>query len=236
MKTKPLIRTIATERATAFALILACLLMIWAATEPAGGSTVAYDQDNLIRLHVIANSDDAADQRIKLAVRDAVASYLEPALASVGSRAAAAEIIQNRLTEITAVADRTLAEGGVGYGAEAIWGRALFPTRSYADLVVPAGEYDSLRIVLGSGKGRNWWCVLFPPLCFIDLAGGFEPDTAVARAGLSDAQVKLVAGRDPAELPPVIRSKLVELIARAPSRLRALARWLAGADTPQRWR
>lgn len=235
MRFRPAFRTSRGERATALGLILACLLMIWVATAPNRDAAWAYNPDNLIRLHVVANSDSDADQQVKLAVRDAVSRYLAPALAGVSDHAAAAVVIRTRLAAVTAVADDVLTADGRAYAAQASWGRFTFPTRSYADLVVPAGEYDALRIVLGNGAGRNWWCVLFPPLCFIDLAGGFEPDADVALAGLGDAQVKLIAARDPADVPPVMRSKLLELISRAPSRFRAFARWLAGTGTqPQR--
>lgn len=232
MRFRPVLRTGIGERATAVALVAICLALIWAATAPERDATWAYNPDNLIRLHVIANSDSADDQQVKLAVRDAVTQYLTPALATVTSRDGAAGVIQARLADITAVADAALAKCGKGYSAEAVWGRFDFPTRSYAELVVPAGEYDALRVVLGAGAGHNWWCVLFPPLCFIDLAGGFVPASDQARLELTDSQIKLITAQDPAEVPPVMRSKLLELIRRAPARLRALARWLAGAPQP----
>lgn len=232
LKLKPVSGASVGERATAFVLVLTCAVMIWAATSPTRDAAWAYNPDNLIRLHVVANSDGAEDQAVKLAVRDAVARYLAPALAGARDRAEAAATVAAKVAEVEKVANAVLAERGSPYRARAEWGRAVYPTRAYADLVVPAGEYDSLRVVLGRGEGRNWWCVLFPPLCFVDLAGGFV--TPAASSALADGQVKLVAAHDPAELPPVVRWKLLELIHRAPARFRALAAWLAGTGGSKR--
>lgn len=226
LKLKPMPSASVAERATALVLVLTCAVMIWAATSPTRDAAWAYNPDNLIRLHVVADSDRAEDQAIKLAVRDAVARYLAPAVADVHDRASAAAILSSKVAEVEAVANAVLAQYGSPYRARAEWGRALYPTRAYADLVVPAGEYDSLRVVLGRGAGRNWWCVLFPPLCFVDLAGGFVMPAAAS--ALAEEQARLIAAHDPAELAPVVRWKLVELINRAPARFRALATWLAG--------
>jgi len=232
LKLKPVSGASVGERATALTLVLTCALMIWAATSPTRDAAWAYNPDNLIRLHVVANSDGAEDQAVKLAVRDAVARYLAPTLADARDRAEAAATVAAKVAEVEEVANAVLAERKSPYRARAEWGRSAFPTRAYADLVVPAGEYDALRVVLGRGEGRNWWCVLFPPLCFVDLAGGFAP--TAAPAALTSEQVKLVAAHDPAELPPVLRWKLLELINRAPARFRALAAWLAGANGAKR--
>lgn len=118
---------------------------------------------SVIRLHIIANSNTAADQSLKLAVRDAVlaadcfngAESMDKAQASV--TAAASKAVET--------ANAVLAAEGVPYRATCLWGRESYPTRVYEGFRLPAGDYLSLRIVLGEGNGENWWCVLFPPLC-----------------------------------------------------------------------
>lgn len=217
-----------TERFTVALLCLACLTALWFAGAPSAGTAWAYNSDNLIRLHVIANSDSATDQATKLAVRDAVNAYLAPSLSGVTSVAAASDIVRAKLGEVEQVADAALAAAGITYTATAEYGRYAFPTRTYADLVVPAGDYDAVRVVLGDGAGRNWWCVIFPPLCFVDIATKQTP-AAGATPALSSEEIKLLTAQDPDTLPPVLRSKFVELIRRAPAKFRSLANWLAGA-------
>lgn len=119
-------------------------------------------QDNLIRLHIIADSDDEDDQNVKLKVRDAI-------LADVGDRlsnGAERNDIINELNNIEETALKTLAENGFEYGAKAEYGKFEFPRKTYKSMTLPAGEYYGLRVVLGSGQGHNWWCVMYPPLCF----------------------------------------------------------------------
>ncbi len=117
----------------------------------------------VLRLHVIANSDSDEDQRIKLAVRDALLKRFAPA----GTLTKAEEILLSDGAALQEAVDEVLWENGCGYGGELRLGVAQFPDRTYKDAEYPAGEYEALRVVLGSGEGQNWWCVLFPPLCLI---------------------------------------------------------------------
>ena len=113
----------------------------------------------LVRLHVIANSDDPADQAAKLDMRDRVLDILSPLLAGCGSREEAVDIIASQLPALEALGDVS-----VTLSTE------FYPTRDYDSFSLPAGEYLSLRVVMGAGEGRNWWCVVFPPLCTEALA------------------------------------------------------------------
>ena len=129
--------------------------------------------DNLpLRLHIVANSDNAADQTLKLQVRDAVVDYLTPLLAEVETAEAAQELVAAQLPQLEALAAGLVAD--YGYGAYAELGRFDFPAKRYGQIFMPAGEYPALRLVLGEGGGHNWWCVLFPPLCFVDECGEFQ--------------------------------------------------------------
>ena len=122
-------------------------------------------QSNMIRLHIIANSDSDEDQAVKLKVRDAV-------LKETGSKIADSDEeickdnIANNLDEVKKIADRVLEENGFDYKSYAQYGKFPFPEKSYKSMTLPAGDYYGVRIVLGEGNGHNWWCVMYPPLCF----------------------------------------------------------------------
>jgi len=129
----------------------------------------AKPMEGVVRFHVIANSDSSADQELKLAVRDEVLAYLRPELESVQDKETAAQIIQSRLPQIEEVAAGVLRSQGCSDQVKAYYGVFDFPARTYGDKTFPAGKYEALRVVLGAGEGKNWWCCLFPPLCYVDL-------------------------------------------------------------------
>ncbi|MEN3002951.1 stage II sporulation protein R [Dehalobacterium formicoaceticum] len=144
----------------------------------AGGFIYGYQEYNakplpnndLIRLHVLANSDSAYDQKVKLLVRDEVIKYMTPYFQETKTIAEARAKVQEQLPEIQKCAENRLASLGENYSAQAELGDFNFPTKAYGNLVLPSGEYEALRIVLGAGEGKNWWCVLYPPLCFVDIS------------------------------------------------------------------
>jgi len=135
----------------------------------------------ILRLHVIADSDSENDQKLKLLVRDAVIAMLREELQHANDMQEAKEIINNMLPAIEAEAEEVL-KGKAAYGARAELGLAQFPTNDYGEMIFPAGEYEALRIILGSGEGKNWWCVLFPSLCFVDAVGEIN-DAITVSAG-----------------------------------------------------
>ncbi len=122
-------------------------------------------RDEVLRLHIPANSDSAEDQRIKLRLRDYILSEYGSRLSCEGDIQAATEKVQLLLPEIEADCCEFLQQNGFDYSATARLTEMYFSTRSYEDVTLPAGEYTALRITLGSGEGKNWWCVMFPPLC-----------------------------------------------------------------------
>lgn len=131
---------------------------------------------SLIRIHIRADSNDAADQAVKLKVRDAVCAYLEKELSGVTDFQSAYKGIKKRLEKIESAADEVLKREGFSYTAKARLNNEYFPTRSYEGVVVESGYYDALILELGSGKGDNWWCVIYPPLCYLEAQGqgGFQ--------------------------------------------------------------
>ena len=141
------------------ALLLALCFTLLAGTW--AGAASSRVSEGLVRLHVIAASDDATEQAIKLDVRDAVLSYLEPKLDSAADIAGAEALIEANLDGIAAAAD----SAAQGREVNVTLGEEYYPTREYGTFSLPAGRYQSLRVTLGEGAGHNWWCVVFPPLC-----------------------------------------------------------------------
>ncbi|KUO52472.1 MAG: hypothetical protein APF76_05410 [Desulfitibacter sp. BRH_c19] len=132
----------------------------------------------LIRFHVIANSDSDEDQELKLKVRNILLEKIEPELGRATTLEEAKDFIANNLDYLEEIAEKEIEKRGYDYSTLAVMGSADYPTRSYGDLILPAGTYQSLRITIGDGKGSNWWCVLFPPLCFVDITSSIvEPKT-----------------------------------------------------------
>ncbi|MEW6724832.1 MAG: stage II sporulation protein R [Bacillota bacterium] len=153
----------------------------------------AVSQSNLVRLHIMANSDRLDDQAVKLVVRDVVVRHLSPRLAGVDDRKAAEAVIAAELGTLEALARAVLRIKGFSYGAAASLADGEFPERVYGALTLPAGSYRTLRLVLGQGQGHNWWCVVFPPLCFMEITGSTrltadEEAAVLAMASTIDSQ------------------------------------------------
>lgn len=126
------------------------------------------DTDSLIRIHVLGSSNSETDQALKLKVKDAVVAYLAPQLENSQSLEESRVIIQNNMAQITHIANETLAFEGSTDTVSLEYGHFDFPIKYYGSFSLPAGNYEALRILIGEAQGRNWWCVLFPPLCFTD--------------------------------------------------------------------
>ena len=126
--------------------------------------------EEIIRLHVIADSDKGCDQRLKLQVKEAVVTELRKKLSEAKNIEEARSIICENLEGIETISNTVIRENGFSYKAKASLGQAVFPIKRYGDLTFPAGEYEALRIQLGKAEGKNWWCVMFPTLCFVDEA------------------------------------------------------------------
>ena len=132
-----------------------------------------YDyKDKLIRFHVIANSDSDKDQKLKLKVRDEVISYLQPKLENSNSIEESEKIIKNEYKTLENISKKVISKNGYNYTVKVGLEYSNFPARQYSSVVLPAGKYKALRIIIGEGKGKNWWCVMFPPLCFVDDQNG----------------------------------------------------------------
>ncbi|WP_209123376.1 stage II sporulation protein R [Alkalihalobacillus sp. BA299] len=129
-------------------------------------------QEDAIRLRILANSDAIKDQMLKRDIRDEVNATITDWVLDIDSMAEAKDVIEANLDEIEAIVAKQLANNGINQSFNVEFNRVQFPTKLYGHLVYPAGEYDAVLITLGSGNGENWWCVLFPPLCFLDFSNG----------------------------------------------------------------
>lgn len=130
--------------------------------------------DEVVRIHIRANSNDESDQAVKLKVRDAVTAYLSDVLCDCKTKSDALTRLDEARDEIEEIADKTLYDNGFDYKTTVSVKNDYFPERTYGDYVFPEGYYDALMIYLGEGVGDNWWCVAFPPLCFVPDTDGEE--------------------------------------------------------------
>ena len=156
--------------------VLAALL--WSAW---AGQEQAELAGQVIRLHVLANSDSQADQELKLAVRDRVLEQAEDLYPEDATLEQAREILEDNLDELAAAGQQVVDEAGKDYPVTAQLEECWFPTKKYENFALPAGEYTALRVVIGEGEGQNWWCVAFPPLC---LGAATESEEEATAAGL----------------------------------------------------
>ena len=184
------------------AMLLAAFMIL-----PIHGEAKLYD--NVIRLHVLANSDSEEDQALKLRVRDAVLQKTDALLKDAASREEAAEILQASLGELEAVAKAAVADAGYGNAVTVTLSRESYPTRQYEQLAFPAGEYLSLRVMIGEAEGQNWWCVLFPPLCMTAATADRDTEALCLSAGLTGEQYRLIADTESTKYK--LRFKILEV-------------------------
>lgn len=160
-------------------------------------------RENVVRLHILANSDSAEDQALKLKVRDAVLAATADWQEAAATPEEALALAEERLPALQAVAEQTVAAEGYDYPVTAQICRMYFTTRQYDTLTLPAGIYDAVRLSIGAGEGQNWWCVMYPPLCV-----GAATDRRQAITLWSDTQQNLVGGGDRY----VVKFKVVEWV------------------------
>ena len=185
----------------ALTLIISAFLVL-----PVYAATGVYD--SVIRLHVLANSDSEEDQALKLKVRDAVLVYTQEVLDGVNSKELAEEVLNQNLDRIKSIAVQTLIDEGAPNTVTVSLTQEEYPRRAYEQAALPAGEYLSLRVMIGEAEGQNWWCVLFPQMCLS--ASAAERETSCLAAGLSEGQYRFITGSDGTGYR--VRFKLVEMV------------------------
>ena len=172
-------------------------------------------KDKLIRFHVLANSDSDEDQELKLKVRDEIIKYLQPMLKQSKSLEQSEQIILSESENIKNIGENIIKENGYTYEVEVKLEYNNFSAKQYSNIVLPAGEYKALRILIGESKGKNWWCVMFPPLCFVDENNGVidkETDEKL-RSVLTEEEYNLIAEDNIEKTKDVkMKFKIVEII------------------------
>ena len=160
-------------------------------------NTVSSDISNSVfRLHILANSDSEEDQSLKLKVRDNILDYMKQISSDITSRDEAISLMEENLDAFEGIALETIYNEGYDYDVNLSIGKFDFPTKTYGDISLPAGLYDALRIEIGEAKGHNWWCVMFPTLCFVDVSSGIldEDSKEVLESNLDEEEYDLISG------------------------------------------
>lgn len=166
--------------------------------------------DSVFRLHVIANSDSEEDQALKLKVRDELLSYMNTLAKDCSSKEEVVALAKEHQVEFKTIAQKVISDNGFSYPVTIQIGDSDFPTKTYGDISLPAGTYDALRVQIGEAKGKNWWCVMFPPLCFVDVSTGIVPDDSKKemQESLNDEEYDLISKTDDDEIH--FKFKLIE--------------------------
>lgn len=169
--------------------------------------------NSVFRLHVLANSDSEEDQNLKYIVRDNLLSYMNSICSNCKSKQEAVNLVKENKNTFKEIAINTIKEQGYSYSININIGNFEFPTKNYGDISLPAGYYDALRVEIGEAKGQNWWCVMFPPLCFVDISSGVVPNESkeLMETTLSEEEFALVSQKDDNEIH--FKFKLLEFFA-----------------------
>lgn len=183
------------------ALLLGLIISISISSAAKLETTCDDIRSNVLRLHVIANSDSKEDQELKLKVRDVLLSTGSDLFSGSADVSSAKEIANSEISTLEKAAQRALIENGCDDSVHIEVGHSRFPTKTYGSVTLPAGEYEAVRVIIGKGEGHNWWCVMFPPLCLPAAEGETELDDV-----LSPDALKLVSSNPKYE----IRFKIVE--------------------------
>lgn len=152
-------------------------------------------QGSVFRLHVIANSNEEEDQNLKYIVRDKLIEYMNDLSKDANSKEEIIQLANDKKDDLLMVAKEVIIEQGYNYNVTINIGNFSFPTKSYGDISFPAGYYDALKVEIGEAKGENWWCVMFPPLCFVDVSSGIVPTESkeILKENLSEEDYSLIS-------------------------------------------
>lgn len=191
-----------------FLTLTLCALFLMLGLLPVHGEDAVYD--SVLRLHVLANSDSEEDQELKLAVRDALLTVGEGMFDACRSREEAQCIVEERLSLFEETARAVVSERGYDYDVTLHLGYEEYPRRQYEAAAFPAGEYLSLRVVIGEGTGENWWCVLFPPMCMSAASGTRTAEEAYISVGLTGEQYRVITESESTTY--AVRFKILEAL------------------------
>lgn len=167
--------------------------------------------NSIFRLHVIANSDSEEDQNLKYIVRDNLIKYMNNKCKDLSSKDEVVQYAKNNMAKLQKIAKNTIQERGYNYPVTVEIGNFEFPTKQYGDITFPAGSYDALRVKIGKSIGKNWWCVMFPPLCFVDTKNGIVSDSSkeTLKNNLLEENYMIVSESDNSSI--AFKFKIIEL-------------------------
>ena len=192
-------------------IILICLYTFFCAYSYV--QAVSNDLKNsVLRLHVIANSDCEEDQNLKYVVRDNLLKYMNEICKECSSKEDAIKIANLHINDFKQIAENTINKEGYSYNVDVEIGEFEFPTKDYGDISFPAGLYDALKVKIGKAEGHNWWCVMFPPLCFVDISSGTVPDSSKEMLAneLTDEEFALISDDSSTDIN--FKFKLLEIL------------------------
>ena len=168
--------------------------------------------NSVFRLHVIANSDTPQDQDLKYKVRDNLLKYMNEICANCVTKQEAIDLVNKNKDKFKQIAEDTIKEEGYSYNVNIKIGNFQFPTKNYGDISLPAGYYDALRVEIGEAKGQNWWCVMFPPLCFVDITSGIVPEESKEQMENNLSQEEFALVSDKSDIQIQFKFKLLEFL------------------------
>lgn len=167
--------------------------------------------DSVFRLHVIANSDTKEDQDLKYKVRDKIIEYMNSIAKDCTSKQEVISLANEHRKDFQEIAKQVILDNGYNYDVNIYIGKFDFPTKNYGDISFPAGTYDSLRIEIGQSSGQNWWCVMFPPLCFVDVTSGVVPEESksMIQDNLSQEEYNIISNQKSPDIQ--VKFSLIEM-------------------------
>ena len=171
--------------------------------------------NSVLRLHIIANSNSEDDQNLKYAVRDDLLEYMNKLCANCSSKQEAIQLVKENLEAFKEIALNSILEHGYSYNVKINIGEYEFPTKHYGDISLPAGTYDALKVEIGEASGQNWWCVMFPPLCFVDISSGIvdEESKDLLKNDLNTEEFTLIS--DNSNIGLKFKFKIIELFSQS---------------------
>lgn len=190
------------------AFFTVCSILLFLGSLPIHGEEEIYE--NVVRLHVLANSDSEEDQALKLKVRDAILEKTSVWLSGCNSHEDACTLLESRKDELQQIAEGVIRENGYDYPVTILLGEESYPEKNYDSVCFPSGEYTSLRVCIGDAEGQNWWCCLFPPLCLgSSTVSSEDAEDAFISVGLTPDQYKIITRTEK----PVyrVRFKILEI-------------------------
>lgn len=177
---------------TSFTLFILFVIFLFCVTTNYTNAVSSNLSNNFFRLHILANSDSEEDQNLKLKIRDNIIKFMNEQ--NFKSKTDTIEYVKNNVSKFYEIAENTIYENGYNYSVNINIGNFYFPTKNYGNISLPAGFYDGIKIEIGEAKGQNWWCSLFPPLCFVDISSGIvnEEDLEDLESNLNSEEFTLI--------------------------------------------